>query len=70
LPRKIAIVDFNRCNPEVCGNGVCKAAQACEYKLLRQEITYETPMTDPSICKACGDCVRTCPQKAIQISTQ
>ncbi len=65
---KIAMVDFNKCRPEECGNGICKAAPACERKLLKQETAFEAPMTNPSICRACGDCLRACPLNAIQIS--
>ncbi|MFC1957430.1 4Fe-4S binding protein [Chloroflexota bacterium] len=64
---KIAIVDFNKCHPEECENGVCQAAQACSRKLLKQDAAHEPPMTDPALCRACGDCLRACPLKAIQI---
>ena len=65
---KMAIVDFNKCRPGECDNGVCLAAQACERKLLKQEQAYETPMPNPALCRACGDCVRACPMSAMQIS--
>jgi len=67
MPSKIALVDFGKCDPKKCENGVCLAAKACKRKLLRQEAPYEPPMPDPSLCKACGDCVLACPAKAIQI---
>jgi translation initiation factor RLI1 len=68
MPGKIALVDYNKCRPEKCDSGVCKAAQACRYKLLKQESPSEIPMTDPFICRGCGDCVRACPLKAIEIA--
>lgn len=68
MPSKMAIIDFNRCKPSECDNGVCLAAQACERKLLVQESAYEAPMPNPSLCRACGDCLRACPMGAIQIS--
>ncbi len=68
MPNKTALVDYNRCQPEKCEGGLCKAAQACRYKLLKQEKLSEIPMTDPFICRGCGDCVRACPQKAIEIA--
>jgi translation initiation factor RLI1 len=64
---KMAIVDFRRCEPESCNRGECVAVAACPRKLLVQEAPYEAPMTNPSICKGCGDCVRACPLKAIMI---
>lgn len=67
MPGKMAMVDFNKCHPEECEEGICLAARACERKLLKQEKAYEAPMPDPSICRACGDCVRACPLGAIEI---
>ena len=67
MPMKMVMVDFNKCNPKVCGNGVCLAALACERKILVQEKKYEIPIANPSICRACGDCVRVCRLGAIRI---
>ena len=67
MPGKMALVDYNRCRPELCEKGVCPAAQACTRKMLRQEAPFGTPMPDPFMCKGCADCVRACPQKAIII---
>lgn len=67
MPGKVVLVDFNKCQPDKCENGICKAAQVCQFKLLKQEKSYEIPMADPFICRGCGDCVRACPWKAIII---
>ena len=67
MPGKMALVNYNQCRPEQCDNGVCAAALACPRKLLKQEAPYETPMPDPALCQACGDCVRACPRQAVQI---
>ena len=67
MPGKMALVDYNRCCPELCQDGICLAAQACTRKMLRQEAPFETPMPDPFMCKGCADCARACPQKAITI---
>jgi Fe-S-cluster-containing hydrogenase component 2 len=69
MPSKMALVDYKRCHPEKCDSGVCAAVLACSHKLLKQEAPYEMPMTDPSVCQGCGDCVRACPLKAIKIVT-
>lgn len=69
MPGKMALVDFGKCDPAKCEGAVCVAAKACPRKLLRQENPGEPPMTDPALCKACGDCVRACPAKAIKIIT-
>jgi translation initiation factor RLI1 len=68
MPSKVALVDFNICHPDTCENGVCKAAQSCRYKLMKQENPFEIPIADPFICRGCGDCVRACPLRAIQIA--
>jgi translation initiation factor RLI1 len=65
---KVALVNFNKCQPDKCEGGICKAAQACRYKLVKQEKLYEMPITDPFICRGCGECVNACPFKAIEIS--
>ncbi len=61
------MVDFRKCDPRSCSEGKCTAVAACPRKLLVQEAPYEAPMPNPSICKGCGECVRTCPLKAIFI---
>jgi ferredoxin len=37
---------------------------------MQQEKPGEPPMTDPFACRACGDCMRACPNKAIKIVAQ
>ena len=69
MSRKMALVDFPRCRPGECPDGICIAAQACPRKLLKQEKPGEIPMTDPSTCRGCADCVRACPRKAIRMVT-
>ena len=66
---KVALVDYRRCDPTMCEEGVCVAALACPRKLLSQEAPYDVPMTDPSPCRGCGDCARSCPLKAIEVAT-
>ena len=68
MPSKMALVDYNKCRPEKCDRGICSEALACSHKLLKQEAPYRIPMPDPSLCRGCGDCVRACPVKAIQIA--
>ena len=70
MPSKIALIEFEKCHPEKCGDGICAAAAACPRKLMKQEAPYEIPLPSPSICKGCGDCARACPLKAIKILRQ
>lgn len=67
MPRKMALVDYRKCCPELCDSGNCAVALACPHKLLRQEAPYEIPMPDPSVCNGCSKCVVACPMKAVQI---
>ena len=67
MARKMALVDYDRCHPEACEGGVCLAERACPSGLLRQEAPHEIPMPEPSFCRACGECVRACPQQAIRL---
>jgi translation initiation factor RLI1 len=62
------MVDFSKCHPEKCDQGICVAVALCKHKLLEQEAPYEPPMhINTSLCKGCGDCARACPYKAIVV---
>jgi translation initiation factor RLI1 len=67
LPGKMAMVQFDKCVPHQCKGGKCTAIPACKHKLIQQEKAGEIPMFSPGSCTGCGDCVRACPLKAIQI---
>jgi translation initiation factor RLI1 len=67
MARKLALLDYNKCQPEKCENGICTAVLACPSKLLKQGVPYTVPEPEPFACRACGDCTRACPQKAIRI---
>jgi len=40
MPKRVAMVDYERCHPERCDHGVCLAALECEYGNLIQESAY------------------------------
>jgi translation initiation factor RLI1 len=65
--RKMALLDLNKCRPGACPGGICAAVRVCPSGLLKQEAAYAMPEPEPSSCRACGECVRACPLKAIQI---
>ena len=67
MPSKMALVNYHQCHPDKCDSGICSAVLACSHKLLKQEVSYEIPMVESSICQGCGDCVRVCPLRAIEI---
>jgi heterodisulfide reductase subunit A-like polyferredoxin len=67
MPARSARVNFSRCDPENCKYGICGAAVVCRYNLLRQDNPNEIPVPDIAICGGCSDCVRACPNRAIEI---
>ena len=66
MGKKVAIVDYNVCNPSECKDGICISALECPTKTLTQEASYEKPFP-MGICRGCGKCVVACPLKAIKI---
>jgi len=68
MAKKVAAVDYTKCNPEKCDGGICSAARECEHGSLRQEGAYEVPEIHPSKwCHGCAKCVQACPSKAIKM---
>jgi len=67
MPTKSAIVSYDQCCPEECNEGICPAVAVCPRKLIKQEEPYDVPIFYTSGCTGCGDCVRACPRKAIQV---
>jgi translation initiation factor RLI1 len=68
MPKKVAVVDYTKCAPEKCDQGVCVAARECEHRSLKQESPYEMPEINPSKwCHGCAKCVEACPLKAIKM---
>ena len=60
-------MDYERCDPESCEDGICAAAKVCEKKVLRQEAPGEMPDIYPSLCLGCIDCIVACPRDAIRL---
>ncbi len=68
MPKKMVLVNYDKCQPEQCDSGTCKAVLACPHKLLQQEKPYEPPMPHPSLCRNCVRCVLACQAKAIELA--
>jgi translation initiation factor RLI1 len=62
-----AIVDYSRCRPDLCRDGICPAVQHCEKKILKQDAPFEAPYRLSELCTGCGDCVIACPYEAIRL---
>jgi len=43
VPKQMAMVDYGKCQPEKCDEGICLVALACPNKILKQEAPYEMP---------------------------
>ena len=67
MPQPKIAVDYQRCDPESCNDGICAAAKVCQKKVLRQEEPGEMPDVYPSLCLGCIDCISECPRGAIQL---
>jgi len=66
MPSKIAIVNYNKCDPSKCKDGVCKAISACPKKVVKQEEPYEVPFINVGLCSGCYKCIPSCPEGAIE----
>ena len=66
MPKKVAVVDYQRCHPEKCDHGICLAVLECEQGTLVQGNPYEAPEINPAKwCRGCAKCSGACPLKAI-----
>jgi len=65
--KPIPTIDFNKCHPERCNQGICVAGYACPHNAFFQEQPYDFPMYDASMCVGCGACSTACPSKAIRM---
>ncbi|MEW5871808.1 MAG: 4Fe-4S binding protein [Chloroflexota bacterium] len=67
MPKKCIAVDYQRCAPERCEAGICRAVLLCEKKILYQEAPYEMPDTRASMCLGCALCLKACPMDALRM---
>ena len=70
---KWVIVNFDLCRPGECdpGCGRSPALKACRRKVLVQEDPFDPPViVTRELCRGCQDCVKACPQAAIEKSRE
>ncbi len=63
---KIAI-DYERCDPKRCDQGICAAVLACPVKLIKQLEPRDCPYPITGFCQECGKCLEACLMKAINM---
>ncbi len=69
-PKRIAVIERDLCNPESCGNYLCR--RVCPVNRKDEECVTVSeedrkPLIDESLCIGCGICVKKCPRKAIEV---
>ena len=67
MPKQVAIINYQICEPALCENGICKAVLVCPRKLLKQEEPFEMPDPYPNMCIGCAICIKACPKNAVQM---
>ena len=65
-PNPIAVVEYEKCQPDQCENGICVAVLACPTETLKQEAPYEVPYL-LGLCRGRAQCAQACPLKAIRM---
>jgi len=66
MPKKMAIIDYNKYKVEECEKGICVAAKVCPAKVMQQEEAYEKLMII-GMCRGCSKCVVAYPFKVIVV---
>jgi len=67
---RIAVIDYDRCNPDKCGHFLCE--RVCPVNRMGGEAIVidedrNRPVIQEASCTGCGICVHKCPFKAITI---
>ena len=66
-PKVKITIDYKRCDPKRCDQGVCVAFLDCPTKLIRQIELYDYPYPVAGFCQECGKCSEACLLRAISM---
>jgi Fe-S-cluster-containing hydrogenase component 2 len=67
-PKVKITIDYEKCNPGKCDQGICAALLACPTKLIKQMDPCDYPYPIAGFCQECGKCLEACLLKAIKVS--
>jgi ATP-binding cassette subfamily E protein 1 len=69
VPKRMAVIDYEKCHPEKCDEGICDALSACPRpdEIFIQEAPDDYPYIIQDLCRGCGDCSRICRAEAIRM---
>jgi len=66
-PKVKITIDYKKCDPKRCDQGVCAALVACPTKLIKQIERCDYPYPVAGFCQECGKCSEACLLKAISM---
>jgi Fe-S-cluster-containing hydrogenase component 2 len=65
IEKQRVAVDYKRCHPESCEEGMCLIVRECPRRLFKQEEPYDPPFVISGFCEDCGRCIEMCPLQAV-----
>lgn len=66
MQRKAVILNYQKCDPRQCEDGICQAVVVCKRKVLIQLEPFEAPQLRSELCLGCALCTTVCKPRAIQ----
>lgn len=66
MPKKAVILNYQKCEPQQCENGVCQAVAVCKRQVLIQLQPFEVPQLRSELCLGCAVCTTVCTLKALE----